>query len=67
LLIDAYALAFKKTFFTQFVNINIRSRELPNVLTHTLTFRENVNVNTSMSLQGDDVITLVEILDQVSL
>jgi hypothetical protein len=49
------------------VTTNIRSREFPNVLAKMLASRENVNVNTAaMSLQGDDVMTLVEILDQVS-
>lgn len=46
------------------MTINIRSREFPNVLTKMLASQENVN--TAMTLQGDDALTLVDILDQVS-
>jgi hypothetical protein len=59
-----HALAFKNTFLTQLMTINIRSREFPNVLTKMLASQENVN--TAMSLQGDEALTLVDILDQVS-
>ena len=46
------------------MSINIRSREFPNTLTKMLASQEGMN--TAMSLQGDDAMTLVEILDQVS-
>jgi hypothetical protein len=46
------------------MSINIRSREFPNTLTKMLASQEGVN--TAMSLQGDDALTLVDILDQVS-
>lgn len=45
------------------MSINIRSREFPNILTQMLASQEGVN--TAMSLQGDDALTLVDILDQV--
>ena len=38
--------------------------EFPNTLTKMLASQEGVN--TAMSLQGDDALTLVDILDQVS-
>ena len=46
------------------MSINIRSKEFPNLLTEMLASIEGVN--TAMSLQGDDALTLVDILDQVS-
>ena len=46
------------------MSINIRSREFPNTLTTMLASPEGMN--TAMSLQGDDAVTLVDILDQVS-
>lgn len=56
--------AFKNTFLTQLTSINIRSREFPNTLTKMLASQEGMNA--AMSLQGDDAVTLVDILDQVS-
>jgi len=46
------------------MSINIRSRDFPNSLNKMLASQEGMN--TAMSLQGDDALTLVEILDQVS-
>ena len=46
------------------MSINVRSREFPDLLTKMLASQEGVN--TAMSLQGDDALTLVNILDQVS-
>ena len=46
------------------MSLNIRSTEFPNVLTKMLGSPESVN--TAMSLQGEDALTLVDILDQVS-
>ena len=46
------------------MSINIGSREFPNTLTTMLASPEGLN--TAMSLQGDDAVTLVDILDQVS-
>jgi len=46
------------------MSIGIRSREFPKTLTNTLASQEGIN--TAMSLQGDDALTLVDILDQVS-
>lgn len=53
---------FKNTFLTQLTTINIRSREFPNALTKMLASQESVN--TALSLQGEDALTLVDILDQ---
>ena len=47
------------------MSINIRSREFPNALTKMLASQESVN--TALSLQGEDALTLVDILDQVSM
>ena len=44
--------------------MNIRSREFPDALTKMLASQEGVN--TALSLQGEDVSTLADILDQVS-
>jgi len=63
-LLIATCSAFKNTFLTQLLSINIRSREFPNALTSMLESQEGMN--TAMSLQGDDALTLVDILDQVS-
>jgi hypothetical protein len=57
-------LASKKAFLTQLTSTNIRSREFPNTLAKMLASQEDMN--TAMSLQGDDALTLVDILDQVS-
>ena len=46
------------------MSINIRSMDFPNTLNKMLASQESMN--TAMSLQGDDALTLVEILDQVS-
>ena len=46
------------------MSVNIRSREFPNALTKMLASQEGVN--TALSLQGEDALTLVDILDQVS-
>ena len=45
------------------MSINIRSREFPNTLATMLASQEGIN--TAMSLQGDDAVILVDILDQV--
>ena len=58
------ALASGNHFLTQLMSINMRSREFPNTLTQTLAYRESINA--AMSMQGDDALALVEILDQVS-
>jgi len=55
--------AFKNTFLTQLNSINIRSREFPNALAKMLASQEGTN--TTMALQGDDALTLVDVLDQV--
>jgi len=47
------------------MSINVRSRDIPNALTKMLASQEGMN--TAMSLQGDDALTLVEILDQVNI
>ena len=47
------------------MSINIRSREFPSVLAKMLASQEGMNI--AMSLQGDDALTLVDILDQVSI
>jgi len=57
-------LAFKNTFLTQLTSVNIRSREFQNSLTKVLASQEGMNA--VMSLQGDDALALVDILDQVS-
>ena len=46
------------------MSINTRSNEFPNALTKMLASQEGMNA--AMSLQGDDALTLVGILDQVS-
>lgn len=46
------------------MSINIRSREFSNTLAKMLASQEGVNI--AMSLQGDDALTLVDVLDQVS-
>ena len=51
-------------FLTQLRSINIRSKGFPNALTKMLASQEGVNM--AVSLQGDDALTLVDILDQVS-
>ena len=45
------------------MSIGIRPREFPNALTTMLASQEGMN--TAVSLQGDDVLALVDILDQV--
>ena len=45
------------------MSINIGSREFPNILSRVLASQEGMNA--VMSLQGDDALTLVDILDQV--
>jgi hypothetical protein len=57
-------LASKNTSLMQFMSINIKSREFPNALAEMLASQEGTN--TAMSLQGDDALTLVDVLDQVS-
>ena len=57
-------LASKSTFLTQLRSIDTRSREFPSALTKMLASPEGEN--TAISLQGDDALTLVDILDQVS-
>jgi len=58
-------LAFKNTFLTKLTSINIRSREFPHALTEVLASQESTNNVTA--LQGEDALTLVDILDQVSI
>ena len=43
------------------MTLNIRSREFPDTLTKMLASQENVN--TALSLQDEDALTLVNILD----
>ena len=57
-------LAIRSTFLTQLTSVNIRSKEFSNTLTKILASQEGMNA--AMSLQGDDALTLVGILDQVS-
>ena len=45
------------------MSINIGSREFPNILSRVLASQEGMN--SAMSLQGDEALTLVDILDQV--
>ena len=52
------------TFLTQLMSINTRLRGFPNTLTKMLASQEGTN--TAMSLQGDDAMTLVDVLDHVS-
>ena len=47
------------------MSIDTRSREFPNALTKMLASQESVN--TALSFQGEDALTLVDILDQVSI
>ena len=46
------------------MSINTRSEGFPDALTQMLASQEGVN--TAMSLQGDDALFLIDILDQVS-
>ena len=48
----------------QLMSINMRSREFPTTLTTMLASQEGMNI--AMSLQGDDALTLIAILDQAS-
>jgi len=57
--VDSDVPALKNAFLTQ-----LRSKEFPNALTELLASQEGVNA--AMSLQGDDALTLVDVLDQVS-
>ena len=57
-----YLLEFKNTFLTQLMPVNRRSREFPNASTKA----SQEGGNTALSLQGEDALTLVDILDQVS-
>ena len=61
--LPTHLLAFKNTFLTQLMTINVRSREFPNALTRMLASQESVN--NAMALKGEDAVTLVDILDQV--
>ena len=45
------------------MSVNIGSREFPNILSRVLASQEGMN--SAMSLQGDEALTLVDILDQV--
>ena len=56
--------ALGNAFLEQLRSIDPKSKELPETLAKMLSSEEGVN--TAMSLQGDDVLTLVDILDQVS-
>ena len=60
-----HALASKNTFPTQLMSANIKSREFPNALTKMPISQESVNI--ALSPQGEDALTLVDILDQVSM
>ena len=57
------ASAFRETFLTQLRSVNIGSREFPEVIERMLASKEGVNV--AMSLEGEDALTLVNVLDQV--
>ena len=48
----------------QLMTVNTKSREFPKVLNRMLASQENVNA--ALSLQGEDALTLIDILDQVS-
>ena len=63
-LADSDTLALRNTFLTQLKSIDTESREFSSRLSKMLASQEGVN--TAMSLQGDDALTLVDILDQVS-
>lgn len=54
----------RNTFLTQLKSIDTRSRKFHTGLTRMLASQENVN--TAMSLQGDNALTLVDVLDQAS-
>ena len=57
------ASAFRETFLAQLRSLNVESREIPEVIERMLASKEGVNV--AMSLEGEDALTLVNILDQV--
>lgn len=55
---------FKNPFLQQLYSIDVRSEEFANVLAKTLATQEGVKA--AMSLQGEEALTLVDILNQVS-
>ena len=60
----SHILGSENAFLTQLTSIDTGSREFTNVLTKTLASQEDVN--TVMSLRGEDALTIVDILDKVS-
>jgi hypothetical protein len=54
----------RSTFLTRLTSINTKSREFPAALAKILESQDGMD--TAMSLQGDDALTLVDILDQVN-
>ena len=55
--------AFKDTFLTELMSVDIRSKEFPNTLAKVLASQEGMDA--AVSLQGDDALALVDVLDQV--
>lgn len=56
-------LASKNTFLKQLISIDVGSNEFPNTLAEMLASQEGVDA--AMSLQGNDALILVDVLDQV--
>lgn len=54
----------RNTFLAQLGSIDVRSSEFAETLAKILSSQEDVN--TAISLEGDDALTFVDILDQVS-
>ena len=54
----------RNTFLAQLGSIDVRSSEFTETLAKILSSQEDVN--TAISLEGDDALTFVDILDQVS-
>ena len=61
---DKDVLALKETFLVQLKTVDIRSGELTGTLAKMLSSQEGVD--TAMSLQGEDALSLIDILDHVS-
>jgi hypothetical protein len=51
-------------FLAQFTSVDIKSKEFPITLAKMFASKEGMNA--VMALRGDDAVTLVDILDQVS-
>ena len=63
-LADADVPALGNTSLAQLRTVDIKSREFTETLAKMLSSQDDVNA--AMSLQSDDALTLVDILDQVS-